>query len=722
MIWGLWSGGALAAMLVPGPLLAQQAADPPPAQPAPDPAIIPDAEFDARLPPISDDLDTPLPSIAEWEAQQQQMEQAASDRTPPPVDPAIHEPLEPLESFDVEPFDESRYTESTAATAQNIRYSYQILGLDTPPDASAPTPQPHVGTAPMDRAAALRNVRRRFVGLSALDDGDGRAENGRLLTAHMRADQQLLHDILSSEGFFDANIVMSLAPPDPADGTLAVTLTVTAGPQYALGTIRFDAPPIIPENLIRRNFAPAPGDAIIADRILAAEANIAVQLPQNGYPFVELGQRDILLDSETGTGDYSLPVTPGARSQFGDIVTGANPVFDPAHLGVIARFHKGELYDSRKVDDLRQALVATGLYSAVAVTPVPTGIGAADGAQADGTQFANLLVEGQAGPPRTIAANAGYATGQGLRLEGSWTHRNLFPPEGALIASALAGTREQGASAIFRRSNASRRDRTVEFSLSALHSDLDAYEAFTGRLAGRISRDSTPIWQKRWTYSYGFELLATNEQDFDPGRGALNRRTFYLAALPAEIGFDSTTSLLDPISGFRVGLRLSPEGSLGAQTQIYARTLLDATAYQSLGDNIVLAGRARLGSIWGSSRADIAPSRRYYAGGGGSVRGFGYQQLGPKDALGRPTGGRSIVEGAAEIRYRFGNYGAVAFVDAGQVSRGPTPGFDDIRVGVGVGGRFYTNFGPLRVDVATPLNRRPGESRLSFYISIGQAF
>ena len=104
------------------------------------------------------------------------------------------------------------------------------------------------------------------------------------------------------------------------------------------------------------------------------------------------------------------------------------------------------------------------------------------------------------------------------------------------------------------------------------------------------------------------------------------------------------------------------------------------------------------------------------------MRGFGYQELGPKDPEDRPIGGRSLVEAAAEIRYRFGDYGVVGFVDAGQVYTSSTPGFDNLRYGVGLGGRFYTNFGPLRLDVATPINRQPGESRVSIYISIGQAF
>lgn len=152
-----------------------------------------------------------------------------------------------------------------------------------------------------------------------------------------------------------------------------------------------------------------------------------------------------------------------------------------------------------------------------------------------------------------------------------------------------------------------------------------------------------------------------------------------------------------------------------------------------------MAGRARFGSIFGIERDELAPSRRFYAGGGGSVRGYGFQQLGPKvtvpnpkfnpekpdknpATIAVPIGGRSLTEFALEGRYRFGDYGVVAFVDAGSVSEKETPGLSGLRLGAGVGGRLYTNFGPLRVDVATPIGRREGEPWVALYVSIGQAF
>jgi translocation and assembly module TamA len=152
------------------------------------------------------------------------------------------------------------------------------------------------------------------------------------------------------------------------------------------------------------------------------------------------------------------------------------------------------------------------------------------------------------------------------------------------------------------------------------------------------------------------------------------------------------------------------------------RTLAEATGYYPVNDRLVIAGRARAGSIQGIERDDLAPSRRYYGGGGGSVRGYGYQRLGPFDPDGNPVGGRSLNEFSLEARYRFGDFGIVPFVDAGNSYANALPTFTDLRFGAGIGGRFYTNFGPMRIDVATPLNPRPGDGKVALYISIGQAF
>lgn len=690
--------------------------------------IIDDNEFEEAIPRLDD---APLETIEEWQSAQDETDAAsvprgqvepailaAQDRDavellsdPPIVDPLLDEPLPSIDSFDADP--PPAPTQAAEQEARAVQYSVRIDGLDATKTANVA----ENSDAVIVDSDAWRAVIERFNELSALEDGKGRAANRAEIGQRARADRQLLLDILQGQGFFDAEVTVVPEPAAVEGGAFTVALRAIPGRRYYLGQVAFAAAAVQPPDLIAKSFVPKSGDPIVADMILAAEANIAVELPQNGYPFARVGQRDILLDNDTGIGDYTLPLEIGARSYFGALLTEGNTAFDADHVAILRRFKTGDLYDSRKVDDLRAALVATGLLSTVSVEPVP-GAGAA----ADGTPYADLLVRQEAAPPRTLAASAGYGTGQGFRAEASWTHRNLFRPEGSLTAAGVLGTQEQAASVSFARANAGRRDRNIELTLAALHSNYDAFEAYTGRLAGTMAFVSTPIWQKKFTWSIGAEILATSEDGFDLIRGLRDRRIFYVAALPGQVGFDRSDDLLNPTRGYRVNLRLSPEASLGSGKQTYARAILDGSYYYPVNDSIVVAARARVGTISGIERDALVPSRRFYGGGGGSVRGFSYQQLGPKDPNNDPIGGRSMNEFAFEGRYRFGNFGVAGFVDAGQVYESSIPRFDDWRFGVGIGGRFYTNFGPIRLDIATPLGRRQGESRVSVYVSIGQAF
>lgn len=660
-------------------------------QPQSSDVIIDDQTFDAQLPPLGNDINAPLPSLGAFEAPPSSSAVTSPAEIAPAPDPELAQPLVPLNSVDVTPIDAAAAGDDQKPAT--VRYSFTVQGLTE------------------------IDLEGRFRELSALQSGKGKADTAAMVQARAREDEGLAVRLLHSEGYYDATALSSLDRGQGDNAGLKAVLTVTPGKQYKLGEIVVAAQPTTPPDLIRTNLPLKSGDPIISERVEAAEANVALQLPQNGYPFVAIGQRDIALDGATLTGDYTLPVDTGPRSRFRGITTSGKQAFDADHIGVLARFDPGDLYDSRKVDDLRRALTATSLFSSVSVEPVRTGEVTPDGAE-----YVDMQVEQDAGPARTLAGDAGYGTGQGFRAEATWTHRNLFPPEGALILNAVGGTQEQGVGATFRRSNAGRRDRTVQASVSASHQDYAAYEAFTATLAGSISRVSTPIFQKRWTWSYGFEVLASNEKTTDLITGDSSRLTYFIGALPGQLGYDLSDDLLNPTRGMRATIRVSPEASLQGNVSPYVRATFDLSGYYPVSDSLVIAARTRLGTISGTSLENVAPSRRIYAGGGGSVRGFGFQELGPKDASNDPIGGRSVNEFAVEARYRFGNFGIVPFLDAGQVYDGSMPKFSDIRFGAGIGGRFYTNFGPFRADVAMPLNRQPGESKVAVYIGIGQAF
>ncbi len=677
-----------------------------PASPATDAPIVPDAEFNSALPPLSGDINAALEPMIADTPQTASVTQPATSSAPavtasgdvlPPIgpnDPQLVEPLPALASYDTAPL--ATGADIRDKNAPEIRYDAEIKGL----------------------ADAGDGLEARYKALSALKGG-GKAANTTQVSARAKEDEALVVRLLKSLGYYDATAISTIETPAGTPGRLKAIVSAQPGRLYTLSSIVVQAAQTTPPDLVRQQLPLKVGDAIQADRIQGAEANVSLTLPQMGYPFVKVGERDILLDDEspTATGAYTLPVDVGPRASFGQLRTEGDTVFNIEHLNVFPRFEPGALYDNRLTDDLRNALVATSLFQSVSVVPQRTGQ-----INADGTEQVDLLVRQAKGPARTLGGNVGFSTGQGFRAEGTWQHRNLFPYEGALIASVIAGTQEQGVAGTFRRANAGRRDRTFSLTAGANHSNYDAYEAFTTSVGVRWSYDSTPIWQKPLTYYYGGELVGTNESVYDFTRGENVRRTYGIVALPGQVLFDRSDSLLNPSKGYRLRVNLSPETSVQGAVRPYVRAMVEGTFYYPVSSSIVIAGRAKAGTIQGVARDDLAPSRRYYGGGGGSVRGYGYQRLGPFDPNGDPVGGRSLNEFALEARYRFGDFGIVPFVDAGNSYESTTPDLSSLRYGAGIGGRFYTSFGPMRVDIATPLNPREGDGKVALYISIGQAF
>lgn len=594
----------------------------------------------------------------------------------------------------------------TAAAAGDIRYTVAITGLE--------------GLGLQDEFRALSSLWTKKAGVSNLAQ----------INRRVVEDRDLIDQLLRSIGHYGGNTQVVVTAPASEGQPTGVALTVTPGPLYHFDTITVSAPEKAlgetalggnPALLVTPLLGIKPGDPVIAAKVTAAQDALAARIADAGFPFPVVGKPDIIIDHANRTATLAQTVDLGARGVHGGVhITGQTQKFDDRHLAVLARFKPGQPYTEAGRDDLRRALIQTGLFGSVSVKPIPGGA-----INPDGSQVVDILVTTEAAPVRTVAASGGYSTGQGIRIEGSWAHRNLFPPEGGLTVRGVGAEREQLASAELRRMNFRRRDQTLNLQATLSSEQQDAYHATSFILGASIERLSNIIWQKPWTYNFGVQAIVTRQRDLSAPTDPND--LYYILAFPGSATWDRSNNLLDPTRGFRLTGRVSPEVSRqGSNTLGYVKLQGEASSYLPIGTNLVLAGRVHLGSIAGASRGSIAPDRRFYAGGGGSVRGFDYQGVGPKDATGTPTGGNSLTEASAEIRYRFqafGNdLGVVSFVDAGQVYASTLPRFTSLRVGAGVGLRYYTAFGPVRIDIATPVTRNPGDPRVAFYVSIGQAF
>nr|WP_243446189.1 BamA/TamA family outer membrane protein [Polymorphobacter fuscus] len=584
--------------------------------------------------------------------------------------------------------------------AASIRYTVEVVGLD-----------------PLGLADSFRR-------LSVLKANAGDETNIAQINRRSAEDRDLIDQLLRSVGHYGGNTVVKVNPPATANGPSRVVLTVDPGPLYTFASVNVVAPADAtgpaPAEIVKPWLGVAAGDPVDALRVTTAQEGLAVQIADAGFPFPVVGKPDIVIDHATRTATLVQTIDLGPRGVFGTIrIEGEAQGMRDSDVARLARFGPGDPYNGALRDDLRRAMIHTTLFGTVSIRPVAAGT-----PTADGTQVVDLVVTTEAAPTRTVSASGGYSTGQGLRLEGSWTNRNMFPPQGALTFRGIAAEREQVVATEFRRSDWKRRDQTLTLRTGLSAEQQDAFNATTFEVSARVDRVSNLNWQKPWTYALGSEFLVTRQRD----RSAPNdpNNTFFILAFPGIVTWDRSDNLLDPTRGFRLTGRLSPELTLRSGSYLnYVKAQFEGTGYLPFGD-FVLAGRLHVGSIIGASRGRIAPDRRFYAGGGGSVRGFNFQGVGPRADDGTPTGGNSLTEASVEGRYRFqafGNdLGVVAFLDAGNVDQDTVPGFNNLRFGAGIGVRYFTSFGPVRIDIATPINRQVYDPKIAFYVSIGQAF
>ena len=584
---------------------------------------------------------------------------------------------------------------AVAVTVGDIRYTVQVEGLGS------------VG----DSEELLRAFRQQ----SALEAERKDPANAAQIGRRANADADLLTQLLRADGYYDAAVEPRT---EKVGNALSVVLTADPGSQYHFASV--DLPGLDsaePEAArLRDSFAVKAGDPVVATDVIAAGVSLTTALGEQGYAGATLGDQDIEVNHQTHLATLVLPVNPGPVARFGSIHVSGRPAFSASHVALIARFKRGDPFQRSKLDDLRRALVATTLVANADIQVVPV----------QGGKAVDINVRLEPAPQHTIAGELGYGTAQGARLEVSWTDRNFFNPEGALTLRGIAGTNEQLLGVQVRRSNFAMRDQTLNLQFSASHQKYAAYTAKTVDLTAYIERQSNFIWHKKWTWSYGGEWLGTIERGVFSSALTKTTRRFLIAAVPLSLGYDGSDSLLDPTTGFRLSGRVSPEISFHGGHFSYGRAQFDASAYHPVGGRVVVAGRVRLGTIFGSSLFNVAPSRRLYAGGGGSVRGYGYQQLGPKDLDGDPIGGRGLAEFALEARVRLkqlgGNLGIVPFFDGGTLTSSARPDFRHWRTAVGLGVRYYSLFGPIRVDVGVPLNRQTGDGPFAVTVSLGQAF
>ncbi|GAB4138291.1 MAG: autotransporter assembly complex family protein [Sphingomonadales bacterium] len=593
---------------------------------------------------------------------------------------------------------------SAPAQAQNaaaaaIRYDVEIEGLD---------------------AIGLTKQARQ---LSRLVNEKGQPPSSRAgLSRRVRGDVETLRRLLRAEGYYGAQVFSDIAAADDG-GKIDVRLKIDPGQrfQFAPPEIQF-TPPIAAEHrdALLNALPLAAGAPARHEAILAAERLLLGRLPQIGHPFADIADRRFIADHAEGTVRIGLDIDAGPKVHYGKLRFEGLEKVSPGLLERMAPWQPGAAYDQRQIDDYRAELYGSGLFSSVSVNPVRPNGETAGQEQIDAT----IQVQVREALHRTVGFGAGYATSEGFSLEASWTHRNILGSGEELTLLARAATLEQSLNAEFAKPAFFRRDQVLRADISLKREDTDAFSSHGVEAGAAIERRLG----RHWVASLGgrAEWVRTND-NLSRITDNLNqgKERFILGALPASLRFDNTDDVLDPRRGARAALIVTPEAGLQDGAFAYARTELTASGYYPLGERqwTVLAARMKIGSVLFSDTDRLPASRRFFAGGGGSIRGFGYQDVGPLDPQGDPLGGRSVVEFGFETRLRITEtIGLVPFIEGGNVYSQSAPKFSGLRWGAGLGGRYYTSFAPIRLDIGVPINPRPGDNDFQVYISIGQSF
>jgi len=517
-----------------------------------------------------------------------------------------------------------------------------------------------------------------------------------------------LGEVLRSKGFYAAAVTPRI---DEAVSPVRVELAVDTGVLYLLGDFAIDYGETADrqglvedlEELGLHLGLPAEGAIVVG-----AQEALLRRLAERGRPLARLVDRRVTVDHAETTMRVTLAVDPGPAVRFGRAEFRGMATVEASHLRRLVPWTPGAVYDQRAVDQLRTRLWATDLFATVTLVP-------AERPAEDGTL--PVVVEVVERPHRTVSVGASYSTDRGAGGDVLWEHRNLFGRQESLALRAAGDFVEQRLTADFRKPHLGRYEQTALANATAKHQDTDAFRERTATVFVGMERKFAQVWSGRAGPSLDYSVLDDNSGE----------RTFLIAGLPASVTRDTTDSALDPTRGTRLTAALTPSFGTLEKSIAFLTQEVGGSAYLSAmpDDRLVLAGRFRLASLVGADTADIPASKRIFAGGGGSVRGYGFQRLGPLDAKNDPLGGRSAVEVGFETRLRLTeSFGLVPFVEGGNVFDDALPRLNErLRWAAGVGARYFTRIGPLRLDLAFPINGREGvDSTFEFYVSLGQAF
>ncbi len=563
--------------------------------------------------------------------------------------------------------------------------------------------------------------------------------NIALLKRRASSDVDIIERALKSEGYYEGEATITVisekaASPETAPSlddngeiiedvesvetldTPIVKVSVRKGPRYALARqLATFATPIDPlleqtiQDAVSVNVGgPAQGRAVVDAEVAASRI-----FGTSGYPYAKKGTRRAEANFDFDTIDIRTPYAPGPLTTYGDVTFEGLETVEQKYVKSFVTWQRGAPISRKEIADVQRELSATRLFDAVSIV-LPEE--PPEGWEQTGRFTAPVKIVFEESKHRKATVGLSYSTTTGPGGVATWEHRNLFGQNETLLAVLDISLEEQRARLDYRKPRWQKPERDLLAGFEVFHEDTEAFESFGA--TGSVGIEERLSDQLTVTASLAGEAVQIRESD---GR----KRDSYLLGLPFTAVYDGTDDLLNPTEGVRITALATPwVGSFDEEVTVFGETDLEASTYISLDRdaNYIFAVRGRIAQIFADDADNIPANRRVFAGGGGSVRAYAEQFVNDLDEDGVPDGALGVYEGSIEMRMRFGNFGVVPFVDAGIVSNEFFSDYGTLRWGPGLGLRYFSPVGPIRLDVAVPIDPRDEDDNFQFYLSIGQAF
>jgi translocation and assembly module TamA len=628
---------------------------------------------------------------------------------------------------------------------------FGLFGSGTPPKPSAST-LPYSITFEVIGEDDVQTALEDASGLYRLRDAP--PPDAESLIQRVSADFAPLVDALWGAGYYNARVIVSVAgvPIDLArnGGAAAiqaasayrnrsivpVKIIAETGPQFRLRSINVVSSrtqqPFFSEDEQARVLKLRPGDPATSSDMRAANARLVDHFRYQGYPLVQAPLPSPIVDHGSQSVDVTYTADPGAKAGIGAISLTGPTTFDPSIVRSFIYLETGEPYSPGVLESTRRSIASIPAVGSVRVREAES---------LDRSGNLPIFIEVADRAPNLAGFSVGYSTLDGPRGRVYYENRNAFG--GAerirLEGDVFLAPRNDG-SRIESVGDFERSDIGGRFSIGLLkpalagsHWDLlldgmaERSRTGGGRFGGYTYRDVGATAGLRYRFDETLSLQGGLKYELGQTSDIIGQVDYRLVGLPFTLRYDTTDKPLDPSRGVRLTSTITPYSTLLGSSVEFTRVTANGSAYYAFDEdaNYILAGRLGFGTLLGGPNfGDIPANYRFYTGGVGSIRGYRAQTVGPSGPFGFTIGGRSMFDASLEARIKVTDtIGVAPFVDVGGAFLGASPFSEgDTRASAGVGLLYYTGIGPIRLDVAAPLNPRPGDRPVALYVSIGQSF